>query len=155
MKNEISSEELTKMENRINENVNQKTENCKSELRQDMSKMENRINENVNQKIENCKSELRQDMSKMENRINENVNQKIENCKSELRQDMSKIENRIIKEIRKLNGSIAVIEVEHSKKIDILYENVVDFLNKTHKNESNIEKLNKRVEKLEYKSNTI
>ena len=42
-----------------------------------------------------------------------------------------------------------IMEHEYTKKIDVIYENTVSFMDANMKNRNDIEKLDKRVEKLE------
>lgn len=52
-------------------------------------------------------------------------------------------------EVNIINRTVAKIELSYGKKIDIIYENTVSFLEANYKNTKAIEKLEKRVEKLE------
>lgn len=49
----------------------------------------------------------------------------------------------------RIDRSVMVIEQEYTKKIDVIYENTTSFINANFKNRDAIEKLEKRVERLE------
>lgn len=49
----------------------------------------------------------------------------------------------------RIDGSVMIIEHEYTKKIDLIYENTVTFLDANYRNRESIDKLDKRVEKIE------
>ena len=77
----------------------------------------------------------------------------------EVKNDVVKLNNKVTKLEGKVNNleekttridkSVMVLEHEYTKKIDVIYENTVSFMNANYKNRNDIEKLDKRVEKLE------
>lgn len=97
----------------------------------------------------------------LENKINEvnnNLNQKIDDVENKLNQKIDSVENSLnqkidenTKTIESMHKSLLILETDYTKKTDIIFENVCEFLENSQKNRKDIKKLDNRVELLEYK----
>ena len=122
------------------------TKGLEQQILESNKTLENKINEvnnNLNQKIDDVENKLNQKIDSVEN----NLNQKIDSIENSLNQKID--EN--TKTIESMHKSLLILETDYTKKTDIIFENVCEFLENSQKNRKDIKKLDNRVELLEYK----
>lgn len=81
-----------------------------------------------------------------------NMQSQIDNMQNQINAMQIQIET-MQEQIDSISRTLAVIEVEHTRKIDLIYENITTFLERQEKQEGEIQSLNSRVDTLECKMN--
>lgn len=109
--------------------------------------MNKAVNKSVNEAVDRAVNKA------MGETLDERMNQAIEKAITPLRTDISELKDKIVpnmqEDIKNISRSVAVIEVEHGKKLDILFDAFSMNLDNIKKCESRIATCEKKIDKQE------
>lgn len=128
------------------------------QLEKKIEEMENRWNQKFARQEEKWNKRFKFLEEQIEN-LRAQTDEKILNMQSQIDNMQNQINTMQIQieamqeQIDSISRTLAVIEVEHTRKIDLIYENITTFLERQEKQEGEIQSLNSRVDTLECKMN--
>lgn len=136
------------------EQLEKKIEEMEDRWNQKFARQEERWNKRfkfLEEQIENLRAQTEEKILNMQSQI-DNMQNQINSMQKQINAMQIQIET-MQEQIVSISRTLAVIEVEHTRKIDLIYENITSFLERQEKQEGEIQSLNSRVDTLECKMN--
>ena len=147
-------EQIERKWNQKWDQLEKKIEEMEKRWNQKFARQEEKWNKRfkfLEEQIENLRAQTEEKILNMQSQI-DNMQNQINAMQIQIETMQEQIKN-MQEQIDSISRTLAVIEVEHTRKIDLIYENITTFLERQEKQEGEIQSLNSRVDTLECKMN--